>query len=254
MNILIGLALWAVIGWKIYKTYRKYNPKPQPQPQNSVPVVEQTQVQPLPANLDAMTPRVETPMTPSDKRITNVQKSLERLIGETASEVGAFTYYLPCCDARQTAQFKRGIPYLVSFATKTGLRCFLFENCQNSDTVRRLKEVYLLNEACVPVEEKKADVSEETPKATIEEISKEWWVKYWPKLEGEISFVNGRKEITLDGKYRIPSADIFPFVKQYLETATKGSYTFDSINDDLIGLAIPVMKEEDEEVPEVPAE
>lgn len=248
MKTFVSIVLWLLVGWKIYKIYRKHNPKPQQtenRPAQQSPFV-QTQAMPLPANLDYTTPRTTTPMNTRDKRIAAVTQSLYRKLTEISSEIGAFTYYLPCQNEWFTAQYKRGIPYVVTFATKQGLRCFLFENSQNSDTVRCLKEVYLLDEECVLAEEKKTEAKIEAPKATIEELSKEWWVKNWPALEGEINFVNGRKEITLGEKYRIPTADILPFVKQYLETATKGSYTFDSINEDLIGLAVPVIKEPEE--------
>lgn len=244
MRLLVNLVIWGFIFWKLY---RFFNKKKAPQAQVKVQQVSETppQIQPLSVNMENTTTRVTTPMQCRDKRIAAVTKSLYNTLNSIAVKIGAFNYYLPGENEWQTAQYKRGIPYCVTFSTKTGLRCFLLENCQNSDTVRVLKEVYLLNEECVPEEQNKEEPKGETSSETsMEDISKDWWSRNWPKLEEEISLVDGRREITLSQeKYRIPSQEILPFVKKYLEDATKGSYTFDGIDEDLIGLAVPVMTE-----------
>lgn len=253
METIIYLAATALIIRYFWKSYqkRKAQNQPQQQPvqqpvqQQTSPYAQQGGMQPVP-----VTTKVTSPMTARDQRISNVTRSLFAEVCRLASSIGAVSYYLPREDPGHTAEMQRGIPYLVTFITKAGMRCYLFENCLNSDTVRVLKEVYLTGEpAGVPEtadaqQEAKAEAEAE-PEKSVEAIAQEWWTKNWSELEATIDASGGQVEIVLDTeKYRIPCEEIAPFVKQYLETATKGAFTLDSINEDLIGLVVPVFKEE----------
>lgn len=253
-KVLANLLVWGFIIWKLRAWYKKTHPEapaPEPKPAPSQFVANSGYVKDVP-----LQPQVKTPMCAKSERIARVTQSLYSQLTSISSKIGAMSYYLPHSTEWETASYTRGIPYLVTFVTRQGLKCFLFENCMNTDTVRCIKEVYLLKEETVPVlnvtdEEQKKPKPE--PKA-MESIAQEWWSKYWPKLQAEIEFVNGSQAVSLGDDYRIADAGILPYVKKYLETATKGLYTFDSIDDDLIGLVVPVKVESTEDTAEVTAE
>lgn len=186
---------------------------------------------------------------PAQTRLGRMTRCLYDSIMYQGKQMGAISYYLPRESTMATVQITPEIPYLVSFVTPKGLRVLVYKNASTWDGVILVKEEQLPKEGAVPelitvAEETVTQPSVSETASTMEEKAKEWWAKYWPTLEAEIDFVGGKEAVSLDNKvYRIPDKGIFPYIKQYIETASKGSYTLDSIDDDLNGLAVPVFHE-----------